>query len=73
MVRNETGSNAQALLHARLVREACRRLVHIAAPVSRIAFELGFDDAAYFSRFFRRHVGVAPGEYRERVGSGLLG
>jgi AraC family transcriptional activator of pobA len=68
MVRNETGSNAQALLHARLVREACRRLVHIAAPVSRIAFELGFGDAAYFSRFFRRHVGVAPGEYRERVG-----
>lgn len=72
MVRNETGANAQALLHARLVREACRRLVHIAAPVSRIAFELGFDDAAYFSRFFRRHVGVAPAEYRRRVGVGML-
>lgn len=68
LVRAETGDNAQALLHARLVREACRRLVHIAAPVSRIAFELGFEDAAYFSRFFRRHVGVAPGEYRRRVG-----
>jgi AraC-like DNA-binding protein len=40
--------------------------------VSRIAFELGFDDAAYFSRFFRRHVGVAPAEYRRRVGVGML-
>jgi AraC family transcriptional activator of pobA len=70
MVRNETGANAQALLHTRLVREACRRLVHIAAPVSRIAFELGFEDAAYFSRFFRRHVGVAPGEYRRRAALG---
>lgn len=68
LVRAETGENAQALLHARLVREACRRLVHIAAPVSRIAFELGFEDPAYFSRFFRRHVGVAPAAYRERVG-----
>lgn len=67
LVRAETGDNAQALLHARLVREACRRLVHIAAPVSRIAFELGFEDPAYFSRFFRRHVGVGPGEYRRRV------
>jgi AraC family transcriptional activator of pobA len=70
LVRNETGANAQALLHTRLVREACRRLVHIAAPVSRIAFELGFEDAAYFSRFFRRHVGVAPGEYRRRAALG---
>lgn len=70
MVRAETGRSVQALLHARLVREACRRLVHVAAPVSSIAFELGFEDPAYFCRFFKRHVGQGPREYRvtTRVG-----
>jgi AraC family transcriptional activator of pobA len=64
MVRAETGLNAQALLHARLAREACRRLVHVAAPVSKLAFELGFDDPAYFCRFFKRHTGQSPRDYR---------
>lgn len=64
MVRAETGRSAQELIHARLAREACRRLVHVAAPVSSLAFELGFDDPAYFSRFFKRHTGRAPRAYR---------
>ena len=67
MVRAETGCNAQSLLHQRLVREASRRLVHVAAPVSSIAFELGFEDPAYFCRFFKRHVGLGPREYRDRA------
>lgn len=66
LVRAETGTTAQAALHARLMREARRRLVHVAAPVSRIGFELGFEDPAYFCRFFKRHAGVAPSEYRAR-------
>lgn len=68
LLRAETGMSAMELLHARLVREACRRLVHVAAPVSNIAFELGFEDPAYFCRFFRRHVGVAPRAWRARAG-----
>lgn len=67
MVRAETGDNAQTLLHARLTREACRRLVHVAAPVSKLAFELGFEDPAYFCRFFKRHTGLSPRAYRENA------
>ncbi|WP_341889034.1 helix-turn-helix domain-containing protein [Variovorax sp. YR752] len=37
-----------------------------AAPVSNIAFELGFEDPACFRRFFKRHVGAGPREYRDR-------
>ena len=59
--------NAQALLHARLGREAARRLVHIAAPVSKLAFELGFEDPAYFCRFFKRQTGLSPRAYRVRA------
>ena len=67
LLRAETGQPAQALLHARLVREATRRLVHIAAPVSSIAYELGFEDPAYFCRFFKRHAGASPRDYRARL------
>lgn len=66
LVRAETGLNAQRVLHERLLREACRWLVHVAAPVSALAFELGFEDPAYFSRFFRRHTGLSPRAYRQR-------
>ena len=70
MVRAETGLNAQALLHARLAREACRRLVHVAVPVSRLAFELGFEDPAYFCRFVKRLTGLSPRAYRAAQGVG---
>ncbi len=73
MVRNETGQNAQSLIHTRLAREACRRLVHVAAPVSRLAFDLGFQDLAYFCRFFKRHTGLGPREYRTRTLERLAG
>jgi AraC family transcriptional activator of pobA len=65
LLQAETGHNAQALLHQRLAREACRRLVHVAAPVARIADELGFADPAYFCRFFKREVGTTPRAYRQ--------
>ena len=70
MLRTETGNTAQGLLHARLAREACRWLVHVAAPVSRLAYDLGFEDPAYFCRFFKRHTGLSPRAFRQKA---LLG
>jgi len=67
LVRQETGQGAQQLIHGRLAREASRRLVHVAAPVSKLAFELGFDDPAYFCRFFKRHTGLSPRAYRAQA------
>jgi AraC family transcriptional activator of pobA len=54
------------LIQQRLALEARRRLVYAAGSVSSIAGELGFKDAAYFSRFFRRHSGVGPADFRRR-------
>jgi AraC family transcriptional activator of pobA len=54
------------MIQQRLVLEARRRLVYSANSVSSIAGELGFKDPAYFSRFFRRHLGVGPTDFRHR-------
>ena len=66
LCRRLAGSTASDLIQQRLASEARRRLVHAAGSVSGIAAELGFKDPAYFSRFFRRHSGVSPNEFRRR-------
>lgn len=62
--RARTGRTASELLYERLVVEAKRHLVYMARTVAEVGYELGFEDPAYFSRFFSRRVGMAPGEYR---------
>ncbi|HNH36489.1 MAG TPA: AraC family transcriptional regulator, partial [Rhodocyclaceae bacterium] len=52
------------LVQARLLLEARRRLVYIAAPVSLLAYELGFQDPAYFCRVFKRATGMTPTAFR---------
>ena len=58
------GKSAYAATQDRLLLEARRRLAYIAAPATKIAYELGFRDPAYFWRFFRRRAGVTPSEFR---------
>lgn len=60
------GKGVSELLQDRLILEAQRFLIYTAAPASLIAYDLGFKDPAYFSRFFKRRVGLTPGEFREQ-------
>jgi len=68
--RNLTGGTAFDIVQQRLALEARRRLVYVAGSIAAIAAELGFKDTAYFCRFFRRHTGVSPTEFRRHQGDG---
>ena len=46
------------------MEKAERLLRFSSATVSEIALTLGFCDPLYFSRIFKKHVGVSPTEYR---------
>ena len=65
-VREETGSPPRAHIDRRVVLEAERLLAFSALTVEEVARRLGFDDEAYFYRYFRKHVGSTPGHWRER-------
>lgn len=59
-----SGKTASELLHERIIIEAKRFLLYVDMTVAEIGYELGFDDPAYFSRFFSQRVGQPPGNYR---------
>lgn len=63
---NKTLTN---LIAERIVIEAKRELYLTSKAVKEIAYELGFEDEYYFSRFFKNNSDVSPQGYREMVGS----
>lgn len=65
--RTATGQPASRIIEERMIREARRNLAYTNLPVSRIAYALGFNDPAYFSRVFSQATGIAPRDFRERV------
>lgn len=56
-----------ALVHQRVVREACSLLAGTDLSVDHVAQDLGFGSGSHFSRFFRRWTGSAPGLWRRRA------
>ena len=66
VVKAQSGKPAIAHIQERLVLEARRLLFHTPQSVKEIAFDLGFADASYFTRFFKRQTGTTPAGYRAR-------
>ena len=49
----------------RIVTEAKRQLLYSNEAVKHIAFDLGFNDPAYFSRFFTKATGSSPAQFKK--------
>ncbi|MDD1780772.1 AraC family transcriptional regulator [Enterovibrio sp. ZSDZ35] len=61
------GQQALAIVHEHLLDEAKRLLVFTQLSAKEIGYQLGFKDPGYFSRFFQRHTGQAPKQFKTRV------
>ncbi len=62
--RNQTGRSPMAFFTDQKMRLACQQLRATSLPVQRIAQGLGFQDPLYFSRAFRKAIGLSPSAYR---------
>ncbi|MGY6648903.1 helix-turn-helix domain-containing protein [Wenyingzhuangia sp. IMCC45574] len=49
----------------RILLEAKRQLIYSHAPVKEVAYDLGFNDAAYFTRFFTKATDKSPLQFRK--------
>lgn len=64
--KQATGMSPIEYVHTLRLEEAKQLLESGDAPVEAIAQEVGYEDAAFFGRLFRRKVGVTPIQYRKR-------
>ena len=61
------GKTAGDLIRDRLLLEAKRLLTNADMTATEIAYDLNFGDSSYFSRFFKKHVGTTPDDFRKIV------
>lgn len=54
-----------ALINEKLLLKAKWELLHTDKQIKAIADSLGFKDEYYFSRFFKKHIGLSPKHFRE--------
>ncbi|SEH35408.1 helix-turn-helix domain-containing protein [Chryseobacterium culicis] len=68
IVRLLRGTTVKKMIAQRIILEAKRELSFGALTVKEIAFKLGFSDASYFSRFFKKHTRQNPDGFRPGKG-----
>jgi transcriptional regulator GlxA family with amidase domain len=64
-----TGMSPIEYVHTLRLEEAKQMLEASDAPIEAIAFEVGYQDASFFGRLFRRRVALTPAQYRRRFGN----
>jgi transcriptional regulator GlxA family with amidase domain len=67
--RLATGMSPLEYVHTLRMEEAKQMLEAGDEPIEAIANEVGYEDAGFFGRLFRRKVNLTPGMYRKRFGS----
>lgn len=67
LVKRETGTGPKTLIMRQMVNVAKHRLAASEADVAEIAYDLGFQHPAHFSRMFKRMEGMSPSEYRNSL------
>ena len=67
LTKKFSNKTAGQLITDRIILEAKRHLYHNTLSIKEIAFELGFEDPAYFTRIFKNNSGLSPQQYKETL------
>jgi AraC-like DNA-binding protein len=65
IIKQQTGYTVSYWIQQEILLEAKRLLHYTQLSSKEIAFAVGYDDYAYFSRFFKKNVGITPLEFRK--------
>ena len=67
LLKQESGKTALELIHIYLVSEAKNLLKTDDQSVTEIAYALGFENMSYFSRLFKKEVGISPVQFKKQL------
>ncbi|TDQ08194.1 helix-turn-helix domain-containing protein [Pedobacter metabolipauper] len=67
VLKEKLDKTAMQLIHDRIILEAKRKIIHSENTLKEIAFDLGFTDRPYFSRFFKKQTGLPPEEFQRQA------
>ncbi len=67
LLKQETGKTALELIHLYVVSEAKNLLTAGEQSIAEIAYQLGFENPPYFSRLFKKEVGMSPKEFKHHL------
>lgn len=65
ILKEKLDKTGTQLIHDRIILEAKRRIIHSEVTIKEIAYDLGFSDRPYFSRFFKKQTGQTPEEFQK--------
>lgn len=67
VVKTETGKSASHLIDEVCILEAKVLLGQTTLAIQEVALALGFEDPSYFNRYFKKHAGISPRNYRVMI------
>lgn len=65
LFKKRTGYSLIHFFNLKKVQKACEYLNYTDLTVKEISFKMGFEDSLYFSRLFKKHMGVSPRAYKK--------
>jgi AraC family transcriptional regulator, arabinose operon regulatory protein len=67
LFKSNIGASPLLYFNTMKIKRAAELLRHTLIPVKEIAFNLGYEEPAYFTNQFRKIMGVSPREYRKKI------
>jgi len=67
IIREAYGKTTGEVIQDRIILESKRLLFYTDLSVNEVAHKLGFNDPAYYTRLFKKHLNTTPKEYRVNI------
>lgn len=67
ILKEKLDKTGMQIIHDRIILEAKRKIIHSENTIKEIAYDLGFSDRPYFSRFFKKQTQQTPEEFQKQA------